>query len=372
MLYAHALVLFILGGLYANSLRADSIAVLGDSFSTGAVSHPALRFESAELEKVFGGEVPLIPEQGYYDRLQTWEAVENPVQAPRRLKLSRREYQNPLSWVFQNALFSVTNTYVDAEEYSWFYLLARKRKVSPHETLIAAHDGEHAEDAILQVDRVLDATDNQAVRHLFVFFSGMDLCAPDVSLATGAEQYVSHIEKALRYYMSQAKTDKYPSYIWLIDPIGLLQFASSPDILKLEVPSFGKQVSCRDLQAGITQRAPMPLDPSQAGPVTVMAQFFGFGPRAYCPSVFALHDDPNSSERLIQLGGVLAAYRQQLQGLAEKLKAVDPKFRVFHLKEPGALLFEGKDMAMDCFHLNVDGQLKIANSVHEEILKRMQ
>lgn len=366
-------VTFLISYCVSTVLHADTVAVLGDSTSTGAAAHPSLHFDVDQLEKLFQGEQDLKPDKDFYELMQkSWEPIENPALAPKRLSLSKRDYENPLSWVFQNALHSFTRLNLDAEEYSWFYLLSRKRKISPHEILIPIQDGEKSEDALRQVDRVLDATHEQAVRHLFVFFTGTDLCAPDVNLASSGEQYAAHIEKALRYYIANAKVDQNTSHIWLVDPIGILQIVSSPDILKHQVKAYGRDVSCRDLQTGLAPQHLASKEPGGMGAAALLTQIFGQGPRAYCPSLFGLHDDTHSSDRLIQLGSTLQSYRKNLEKLTLRMQGIHPSYRVHHLKTSSNVILAGEDMAQDCFHLDLNGQLKIAGALHaemEDILK---
>ena len=350
-------------------LAADTAAFLGDSISTGGAAHPTLAFDIETLQAVFAEKMDVRPQPVYYQTLAAqWIALEQPALPPRRLNFSPREFDNPFSWVTDHAMLNLSSRYLDTEEYSWSYLLARKRKVSPQEILIAARDGEKSEHAVQQVDRLLDATETKAPRHLFMFFTGNDLCAPQIDFAVEAKDFAANIEAALRYYIHSAKPDQLISHIWLLDPLGILQIVSSPEILNRPVRAYGQDLSCRDLQSGHYKN--QTSDWLHEGPSEkfLFGMVFGQGPKGYCPSLFSIHDAQGSEIRL-KLASLLAAYRQELEKVAKKLANVHPSFRVHHVRETADVIFKGEDIANDCFHLSLQGQLKIAAAVDSAMQK---
>ncbi|MCX6130480.1 MAG: SGNH/GDSL hydrolase family protein [Proteobacteria bacterium] len=353
----------------ASAGLADTIGFLGDSISTGGASHPALRFDLDVLQDVFADKVDLSPQPAYYEAMSSFgETIENPALPPQRLAFSPREFDNPFSWVADHAMQSLSSRYLDTEEYSWAYLLARKRKSRPNEILIAARDGEKSQHATQQVDRLLDATESQAPRHLFVFFTGNDLCAPQVEFATEANEFTANLESALRYYMRNAKSEQALSHIWLLDPLGILQIVSSPSILNRPVQAYGQNLSCRDLQSGRFKSQTSELMKDGLTEKFIFNMIFGQGPHGYCPSLFAVHESQGADIQL-KLAGLLSAYRQGLESLVKKLANAHPSFRIHHLHETADIIFEAEDLANDCFHLSLQGQLKLASTVDAAMQK---
>ncbi len=345
----------------------ETVAFIGDSISTGGGAHPALAYDATMIEKVFNDTINIEPNADYFATLASWGLNDMQALPPRRLELSAREFEHPLNWVYDRALHYVSHRYMDAEEYSWAYLWARKQGIAASDILIAARDGERAQQARRQVDRVLDATGSQAVRHLFVFFTGNDLCAPDVSFATTSEDFGQHIEEAVRYYIRNAQTSEGIYHIWLVDPLGILQIVTAPDILNQKVRAFDTEVSCRDLQAGRFKGQEKAWTDPHITPADIFLNVFGQGPRGYCPSLFAVHQGP--AEIQMKIGSLLSSYRKALGQVNDSLQVLPPQFRVHQIKATGDVLFKGEDMANDCFHLNLKGQLKVAQSIDAEVQK---
>jgi lysophospholipase L1-like esterase len=363
----------LLAGLvsWTGPLRGDTFAFLGDSVSTGGAAHETLRFDMELLSQVFADKVDLSPGPEYYQILnETWEPIEQPAMPPRRLDFSPREFDNPFSWVTDSAMMVLSRRYLDTEEYSWGYLLGRKRKVSPHEILIAARDGERSEHATRQVDRLLDATESRAPRHVFMFFTGNDLCAPQLDFAVEAAEYAKNQESALRYLIRNAKPDHSPTHIWLLDPLGILQIVSSPEILSRPVKAYGQDLTCRDLQSGRFKNPTTELMKEGMNEKFLFGLMFGQGPRGYCPSLFSVHED-KGTETQLRLSGMLTAYRQELGKVAKKLADVHPSFKIHHLRETSELIFAPEDIGNDCFHMSMKGHLKLARLVDEAMRKAM-
>jgi len=98
---------WLLAGLasMSGSAKGDTVAFLGDSISTGGAAHETLRFDIELLSQIFAGKVDMSPGPEYYQALnETWEPIEQPAMAPRRLDFSRREFDNPFRWGTDNAM----------------------------------------------------------------------------------------------------------------------------------------------------------------------------------------------------------------------------------------------------------------------------
>lgn len=362
---------------YSPQIKAQTLAFIGDSISTGGASHSELGFDFERLSKVFMGETSVLPDAATVDFLRTNAAIELGEERPTRLNFARREFTHPVSWMSNRFVGSVFSRYLDTEEYSWGFLLSRLAQIQANEVVIAARDGEKSLHARPQVDRILEANGGKAPLHTFLFYTGNDLCAPDVQLATHIDDYQENIEVAVRYMINNAEVSKGPAHIWLVDPVGLLQLVTSPSIAQKQVPAFGKTMTCSDLQGGrnlldksaaaSTVGNPssveeMEKESLRAGLRAMFDFLLGRGPQQLCPSLFSR----DGSESQLQLSELLQGYRRGLDKIQKKLNQASPNFRVHHVQASSKVIFEGEDIANDCFHLSAQGQLKVAKAVFEE------
>jgi lysophospholipase L1-like esterase len=173
-----------------NSLRANTkhfdrttqagfIAFLGDSLSTGAVAHPDLALTQAAMKSVLAGTMSYAPDEVYWEKVkEAGFLLDSGSEAdPRRLYLASREFKDPMGWFLDHVGLVFSHKYLDAERYAWSYFLGRSLGYEPDSVWIAAKDGEKAEHATAQMARVLDESQGEAPDHIFMFFTGNDLCA---------------------------------------------------------------------------------------------------------------------------------------------------------------------------------------------------
>ena len=369
--------------LFTGNAAAETIAVVGDSISTGGASHSALFFDIDKMENVFTGKAILSIDQATLDFLGK-EGLQAPMPPPVRLGLSPREFTHPLTWIFNSFVASMSTQYLDMEEFSWGNLLGRMRNDT---ILIAARDGEKSFQARQQVDRILDGAKDQSLDHVFVFFTGNDICASNPTYITTRDEYVSNINKAVRYLMKNAKPKAGAlTHVWLMDPLGVSQLATSPAIQNKKIIAYGKEHTCKELQSDQLDKVmaiqPEAVDAKGQAELTVpetkgrrlglraiLAQIFQGGPYGLCPSLFNYHKT-GSLEDLTPVSNALAGYREGLTELAKNLNDVSPLYRVHQLNAPSSLMFEAEDIGNDCFHLSVRGQMKIAKAVKAELKEK--
>jgi hypothetical protein len=360
--------------LMSQNAAAATIALIGDSISTGGASHSALAFDIDRMEAVISGRTPVGVDQATVDFLSA-EGIPAPYTGVERLGLSPREFTHPLVWMFNNFVTSMSTQFLDTEEFSWGYLLGRMRGDN---TIIAARDGEKSFQARLQIDRLLDGAPDTALDHVFVFFTGNDICAPHPSLVTTKNDYLANINDAVRYLIRNAKPKAGGglTHVWLLDPLGVSQIATSPAILNKKVTAYGKEVSCKDLQSDQIEKDlvgnPTPNEASgRLGLRAILAQVFQGGPYGLCPSLFNYHST-GSLEDLLPISNALQGYREGLTELSKNLNDVSPLYRVQQINAPASIMFEADDIGNDCFHLSVKGQLKVAKAVKAEMQTKYQ
>jgi hypothetical protein len=355
----------------AQSLQAATIGIMGDSISTGGASHPSLAFDMDRLAVLFESESRPEPDQQTLDFLAA-EGVVSPPNA-RRLDLSPREFSHPLIWIFNSFVTSVSSQYLDSLDNAWGTLLGRLR--GNDEIFVAARDGEKSLLARQQIDRILDGVKGEALDHLFIFYTGNDLCGAFPEAMTSPADYSDSIEEAVRYYIMNAKPKRRGSitHIWLVSPLNVSQLVTSQTIQSKRVLAFGKQRSCKELQADQFDKdlsgAPS-TNEDNIGLRPILAQIFRGGPHALCPTLFAYHDS-NSLEALQPVSDALSGYRRVLVPLAKRLNDINPLFRVQNLSSVAPIEFEAEDIANDCFHLSVKGQMKVAKTLRSEMEQKI-
>ena len=354
--------------------RAETIGIIGDSISTGGASHSALAFDIERLHAIFSGAQKLDVDQATLDFLST-EGVQNPANA-RRLDLSPREFVHPLVWIFNSFVTSMSSQYLDSLDNSWGSLLGRLRGNA--QVLVAARDGEKAMHARQQVDRILDGVQGEALDHLFVFYTGNDICAVVPELLTSGKEYVNDIEEALRYYIRNAKpkANGQLTHIWLVNPLNATQLVTSRDIQAKRVLAYGKERSCKELQGNQFEKnlmgTPSPSEtPSSMAIRPILAQVFQSGPYGLCPTLFAYQNN-SSLETLQPVSDALSSYRSGLGELAKRLNEWNPLFRVHNLSATSPIEFAADDIANDCFHLSLRGQMRVAKAIRSELEAKLK
>lgn len=351
------------------------MAVLGDSLSTGAATHPALRFDTRDLWAVFNGERSVAP------TLADLPADFRPVvpadfAAPGRLWPSPREFMGGPDWVWRNALGSLSRAFLDTEQYSWGYLLAAGLAVPPERLAIAGEDGARVAAMPRQLDRLLDATGGVLPKRTFLLYTGNDLCGQTLELTTTPEDFAKGLETGIRYALvNGTPAATVGSDIYVLSYLAVLQLLHDDAILKKKVYAHGKELTCKELreqsfaaQAGAAA-AVVEAPAGGVPPPALFAWFMPPNPSAFCPTLFGGAEavGAKSSDEVIgALANRIRAYREQEEKVVAKLQAeavaAGQAIRVQYLKGSGLVAFTPDDIAGDCFHLSASGQAKVARA----------
>lgn len=340
----------------------ESHAVLGDSISTGAVAHKAIGFDATRLRAILAGD-PLLRLDPAGEQLIKDAGFVPPKfgQKPRRLPLSLREFRGGAQWVFRHLLQGFSSHYLDTEELSWLAFVARNRGVPYERILVAAEDGARVAASVRQMDRILDDTGGEIPQHVWSFFTGNDLCGPSMDFVTSKDAFGEAIGDLLEYVIAHGRPDPAGSHLWFVDPIGVLQLAFSPSIQQKVVSAHGKSMTCRELH-GLSPTDDLPSDPEFGGILSLLPTT----PAAYCGTLLR-NRGPEDQERLRQLGNLVTAYRAAMKSTIEQYKSKLPAGIDIHIiSSSGKMVLTGEDIAQDCFHLSLEGQLKLARAVQEE------
>lgn len=353
-----------------SSLNAAQMAFIGDSLSTGGAVHPDLMLTGDSLSKLLLGELKIAPDSRYFETLRQngidWE--EGGAEPPIRLFPSNREFRQPLLWLFDTAWLAFNTRFLDAEQFSWSYLLARSQGVPPEQMLIAAKDGERMEHARTQLDRVLSYTKGELPEQLFIFFTGNDICAPSFDFSTTPDTYADQLRDALKYYLRALPpgTSSIKS-VWVVDPLGLLQIVSSQDILSHRVPYAKGERSCKQIQSMRPGEQGIQIQTGDPIQDTLFSMLIGT-PAGYCPTLFSVHKTRGSESR-VAIADRILGYRKSIEKVVEEMKPMfaSRNVKLHQIIGTRDILFEGTDMANDCFHLNLNGHIKIYQAIKDEI-----
>ncbi|MFW7382212.1 MAG: SGNH/GDSL hydrolase family protein [Oligoflexus sp.] len=357
-------------GCFENRATAQ-IAFIGDSLSTGGAAHPQLKIERQDFTAVLRGEQTFVPDEAYYQTLEAQDFAFMPEQTyPRRLFPTSREYRNPLVWFVDNLWMSFGIQYLDAEKYAWPYLVSRHLGYSGEQILIAAKDGERMEHAVRQFDRVLAVTDGKLPEHTFVFFTGNDLCGPRMEFVTTTMVFQRHLEKLVHYVLKNADSSSQPRHLWLVEPLGVLQIVTSDSILRHRVPFHDKEISCRDMQT--LPPKPPTWDFAEGQDVAnFLFPLVANAPSGYCPTLFSVHGE-QGSESNVALANRILGYREAIRNVAKDMapQLREKNIELHNIRSTSQVVFEGEDMANDCFHINLNGHIKVAKAVHATVQEK--
>ncbi len=358
----------------AMASQMPQVAVLGDSISVGAATHPELYFDAKSLWQRFQGERAHQPELGFVTPALAAEfALNRDWQAPQRPWPVVSEYGGPLSWIGLHLSQFIGRVYLDLEEFSWSYLWAKKAQIQPRSLIIAAQDGARMRHAIGQADRILDVTQGQLPKTIFVFFTGNDLCGLFIDAMTEAEVYGAQALELVRYLARNGQEAAGGTDIHFLAPLSSMMLRDRPSIQEKMVPAFGKQMTCKDLQQqwpgswGSWQE-----DMALTEAIAIFeAVRFPKGPAHLCPTLFGRNLDFRGSDQYPLIANRIRAYRQSLADVAEAWREGEGKqragLRVHYLSAPGEMVLEGDDIANDCFHLSIAGQAKLARMIGDAL-----
>lgn len=363
---------------HLSAAETARVAFLGDSISTGAVTHPSLEFNKPGLWKILRGGRAVVPDPAYLRDNLGDESIKD-LRDPIRLWPSAKEYLNPLSWLGLHFINAVSRVYLDTEAYSWSAMLSQRLGYAPQETVIAAQDGARAYDAIHQVDRLLDYTDGATPEKIFLFFTGNDLCGHTMDYVTSSDDYAAYIERSLIYLARNGlPPQERGTDVYVVSFMGILQLTGNQDILEKVVPAAGQIATCKEVGAGKKemsekdQVAFLKENPDAA----FFLNFFPDTPATLCPTVFEQNIDRREDQRSV-LANRIRAYRETTKAAVLRMgqrqknqaDAGARAFRFHFVDDTSDLIFAGEDIANDCFHLSVKGQNKVAKAVANGLSK---
>ena len=373
------------------------VAIIGDSFSTGAATSEHLRFDPDELWDILKGQKSLNPSEVPPQIKQYLGQVD--LDPPFYLKNSSREFSGAFDWMVSNIYRKFNQLFLNSEQYSWAYLLAKKLAYAGDDIYIAAENGARVASILRQADRILDHLQGHLPEEIFIFFTAYDLCAPNVNFMTTAHAYQNSLLKGLKYLVVNGTPPEAGVRVSIVSYMNMGHLLLNSSVLNKEVTAFAKTSTCRTLR----QNHFMP-DEQAKNVRNLESLYFSHAlppnPAKYCPTMFGVppinEDTPSkladldmskpvytdsigrkkNEEIQSALANHVRHYRHASKNAVEHMQGWTQKHHprkkfTFQVLDQTELIdFQGADIAQDCFHLSLDGQIKLSQVIHKEFLEQ--
>jgi lysophospholipase L1-like esterase len=351
------------------SFAFEGLAVLGDSSSTAAGSHPRLEFDSKNLWQVFNGTLDLSVSKSMVPEAFRDSLEDSPL-PPQRLGPSRRENDGGSGWIWHQVSQSIASRTIEAHTLSYGYLLGRKLGISPPNILIGGENGTTSRHAWIHAARLVDVREGELPAKVMFFYTGNDLCAVNTARMTDAETYGDYLLKGMKYLALNGHVSARGTKIFIPGFLTVTSLLHEPSIMQKKIRLHGEEVTCqeardrffeRKTKAGATQQDitdPRYLYFSQVMPPS---------PVQFCHTLFGR--GATDSAHLSFLANRIRAYREAQKTVVDAFnvwrgktlpsKAID----AVYVAATESLTFEARDVGPDCFHLSAEGQAKVAQAL---------
>ena len=318
-------------------------------------------------------------QQSELDLDRFWDVVTGktshafPVSKISLLPDTSRELSNPLAFVLENFVDSVSAKYFNDEDATWVSQVGAEYGIAPENIYLAARNGERSLSAVKQIDRVLTKTSGVAPDVLAVYFSTNDVCAAMKQMIVDDKIYIALVSEALEYFFKQAKPKIPNGKILLPAPINLTQFVNEKTIQDKEVYAHGKQTSCKELRT-VAFRASKDYSPENIE-VSPLINVVPPNPATYCATLF--NPKIATKETVQAVATMTKSYRVQLKKLASEMsrKLKSGAYRDFqgwsvvYSASSSEIIFDPSEVSNDCFHLSAKGQSRLATSILKDMRK---
>ena len=348
----------------------NSIAILGDSIGTGAISHPNLRFEQKQLEHILSGKTSIQPDANAvaWIRDQGIPFEKDPEARPSYLFPTSREFQGGPEWLFMHYWLQMSRLFVNTEKYSWGYFIGRALGVPGKNIYIAAENGAKARSAVNQARRVLNIDRGHLPEMIFMFYTGNDICGPNIGAITDPEDFKNQLEDGIEIILKHGIPHAKGTQIILVDPLAALQLVQSDFVLEKKVLAHNKNMTCKELQTTDLPRSYSPNMDGSDSNAFLLSLLVPKSPTVFCPNMFQAKNSNLLKEQRILLANHLRQYRQSISSIVSKYSQGNLSGFIFsHINQTGQIIFSGNEIAEDCFHLSYKGQLKVAQVILQEL-----
>lgn len=346
----------------------EGLAILGDSSSTAAGTHPNLKFDSKVLWDAFTGTLDLSVKASMVP--QDFQGVVSDLAPPIRVGPSTRENDGGSGWIWHHAIQKISAETIESHSMSYGYLVGRKLGIAPKDILIAGENGTTARHAWLHAARLVGARDNDLPSRVVFFYTGNDLCAQDYDDITEASDYGKELLSAMKYLVLNGHASERGTKIYIPGFLSVTSLMHEPSILAKKIRLHGEEVTCQEARARLfapKSADQIPVNETGDPRYTVFSAFMPPSPVLFCPTLFSKAAD--DSARQSMLANRIRAYREAQRKAVEEFnewrgtKFPARSFEAVYVGATESVKFEGEDVAGDCFHLSPAGQGKIARAL---------
>ncbi len=339
-------------------VSGPSAVVFGDSIASGAATHPAMEFDGDVLWEILSGQKSVSPQKADVPFLGDLELDPPSVVLPTPSEVMN----HPLIASSEILMQTIGSVFLNTEEYSWGYQVARKQGVPGKKIFFASSNGARSGNFSVQVQRFLSLSGGKLPKFVFVMLTGNDLCSPYGNGVTSPELFHSNIEAAIKL-LGSAVPHPEGTRLILAGILPITQLYQSASILDKKVKAHGKEVSCRDLRESSFARpegtAAKYLIPAQ------FSQVFPPNPSLMCPNLFA--PEKLMKDQISEVATTASLYRDKLASIALASSGKTKGLSVEYVGELSKITLDAADIAQDCFHLSAVGHSKIASKVIESM-----
>ena len=368
-------------------VKSAEIAVLGDSYATGAGADDSSTFDAAStLQLLLGTTQRSTPSLS--PKLEKEFALSLPLPSPRVVEANYNTAYDPLSNVMSSAVQRTLQLAFDTPALSWGAMAASKLGASGDRLLIAASDLATSNDITYQARAVLKATGGQLPSKVLIFFAVSDVCRGNGISPMESKRVYNNYMDALKLLLRVSAKSRQSSTWVIVDPLSVTQFATRPALLEHKVWVNGEKRLCRDLYRGAVRSSK--LSEGNNKQAEAIAAYLPPSPMISCPSLFSrellasrdvgifdsfdedrktLKIKELASERLSILASTVRSYREVLGQVAKEMTEIIAQsglsdlVKIKHVQTTSTITFVAEDIGPDCFHMSQSGQGVLARTI---------
>ena len=237
----------------SDSEDMHTMAIIGDSATTGAVADPKInvgQFDEKLIKTIFKGSWNyLFSSTIKNDSPPSLELVNNLFQDAKMTDLSP---PTRIWWKDKpiNYLDKAGTKSIDYEQYSWGYLLGRRMGIHPVRIFMTGRDGERSTEFKNQAEALLEYTGNELPEYVFIQFTGNDLCRLSVFEETD-EMVYQRIYKAYREgfrVLMKGTLHPFKTQIYVLPYMDIAQVIDSEEVLQSHIAYRNKVITCQEFR----------------------------------------------------------------------------------------------------------------------------
>lgn len=347
--------------VFGIDLQAPSAVIFGDSIAVGAATHPSLEFDGGVIWEALNGKVDVAAQSSHVPALSGLTLEKPLVTLPTRTEVIETPIETASNIISQ----SLMSLFLNTEEYSHGYQVAKRLGVSGSNIVVSAFGGARMRDFSIQVQRFLETTQGQLTKYVFITFTGNDLCSTPSFSITEPEDFEHQLVHGLER-LKAAIPHPDGTVIVMTNMLPITKLAQDASILNKSVKAYGSMKTCRELRE--TGFLPPKEYVHQSAVAKVLPpQLFPPNPSFMCPNLFA--PEKSMKENLTEIATTSGIYREVMERVSKTFQSDSKNIKLLFVKEAAAMDLKPEDIAVDCFHLSATGQSKLSDMIMARFTK---